>query len=1195
MSTLSRPRRIGRLLAHTTLALATTFSMLAIAVATAPQASAAVVPPVAGLDAGHVTADVLPTVQVNGVVWDQLVLGNTVYVVGDFSQARPAGSAPGSNETPRANMLAYNLTTGALIPGFVANLNSQAKTVVASPDGSRIYIGGQFTTVNGASRLRIAALNPTTGAVISAFNAGTSYIVNDLAATATTVYAGGPFSQAQGQNRSRLAAFAASDGSLLPWAPSADATVETILVTPDGSKVIAGGHFLNINGSSAYGMGAIDPVSGDLLPWVVNQTIRNGGVDGAILDLSTDGTSVFANGYTFGRASGNLEGIVKIDPSTGALVWVEDCHGDTYGAFPVNGYVYSSGHHHQCGNLGGKGQSDNSITQWGEWMRHATSYKDGVAGTLRRDNWDYHNLEGLPAPSMTAWAPEWQVGSYTGVNQATWDVDGNTQYVTYGGEFTKVNNINQQGLVRFAVRGIAPKNDGPRLANDSFPLNVVSPAAGQARISFAANFDRDDQTLTYDLRRDGVTVQTTTAPSTYFDQPTVSFLETGLEPGQSYGYQVRASDPDGNTAFSTIVPVVARTTGAPTGYANRVVQDGARIYWRLGDAPGSSSARDSAQLDHGTVSAMTFGRPGAILGDPDTAATPTGTSSRIVQPPLINRAGLAERNPVNDEISVEAWFRTTSSQGGRILGFGNSSSGTSSSTQSDRVLYVSNTGRVLFGVRTRPEGTGATSSRVNRTISNNTALNDGSWHHVVGTLSPDGMNLYVDGALVSSRTDTNSGHGYYGYWRVGADTLSGWTSQPSSTRLSGDIDEAAVYYNALSGAQVSNHWVLSGRAGNQPPAAAFTWSADDLTASFDALGSTDNDGTIQTYAWNFGDGTNGTGINPSHTYATAGTRTVTLTVTDNNGATGVVDQFVTVTAPVPNVPPHAEFTATPTGLDLAVDSNASSDPDGSILFRSWDFGDGGTATGTTANHTYAADGTYTVTLTVTDNDGDIGTASQEVDVAAPVGDVELARDEFSRVGANGWGTADLGGAWTVTGNASTYSVNGSAGRIAIGVGQTRNTSLGTIGASADVDSVIDLSLEQGPAGSGVYLTSLARRVGTNEYRFRVRVLPTETTLQLSRVVGGTTTILTNVSLPGVVYTAGAPMHLRFRVIGSGTTSLSGKFWFGAAAEPAGWMIQASDTTGTVVAPGRVGLETYVSGTSPAITLLMDRIRAILAV
>ncbi|HET8590464.1 MAG TPA: hypothetical protein VFM01_12595, partial [Nakamurella sp.] len=95
-----------------------------------------------------VTADVLPTVQIDGVVWSQQIVGNTVYAAGSFANARPAGAAAGTNQTPRSNLLAYNLQTGALITTFAPNLNAEAKVVTVSPDGSRIYIGGSFTTVN---------------------------------------------------------------------------------------------------------------------------------------------------------------------------------------------------------------------------------------------------------------------------------------------------------------------------------------------------------------------------------------------------------------------------------------------------------------------------------------------------------------------------------------------------------------------------------------------------------------------------------------------------------------------------------------------------------------------------------------------------------------------------------------------------------------------------------------------------------------------------------------------------------------------------------------------------------------------------------------------------------------------------------------------------------------------------------------
>ena len=106
-----------------------------------------------------VTADALPTVQINGVVWDQEVVGNTVYAVGQFTSARPAGAAAGQQETPRANILAYRLDTGELIKEFAPTANGVVKTVTASPDGKLLYLGGSFTQINGETRNRIAALN----------------------------------------------------------------------------------------------------------------------------------------------------------------------------------------------------------------------------------------------------------------------------------------------------------------------------------------------------------------------------------------------------------------------------------------------------------------------------------------------------------------------------------------------------------------------------------------------------------------------------------------------------------------------------------------------------------------------------------------------------------------------------------------------------------------------------------------------------------------------------------------------------------------------------------------------------------------------------------------------------------------------------------------------------------------------------
>lgn len=88
-----------------------------------------------------------------------------------------------------------------------------------------------------------------------------------------------------------------------------------------------------------------------------------------------------------------------------------------------------------------------------------------------------------------------------------------------------------------------------------------------------------------------------------------------------------------------------------------------------------------------------------------------------------------------------------------------------------------------------------------------------------------------------------------------------------------------------------------GGDGNSPPAASFTDSCADLTCAFDGSPSSDSDGSIANYAWNFGDGNTGSGVSPSHIYAGGGTYTVTLTVTDDDGATGIDSRSVTVSGP----------------------------------------------------------------------------------------------------------------------------------------------------------------------------------------------------------------------------------------------------------------------------------------------------------
>jgi PKD repeat protein len=150
--------------------------------------------------------------------------------------------------------------------------------------------------------------------------------------------------------------------------------------------------------------------------------------------------------------------------------------------------------------------------------------------------------------------------------------------------------------------------------------------------------------------------------------------------------------------------------------------------------------------------------------------------------------------------------------------------------------------------------------------------------------------------------------------------------------------------------------------------------------TFDGSGSSDSDGDPLTYAWDFGDGNTGNGAAPGHAYATLGTFTVTLVVSDGIESSAPVSTTVTITNRVPAASVGGPYSGT-RGVAVAFDGSASTDADGDPLTFAWDFGDGATGTGPAPSHAYAAFGTYVVTLVV--NDGDASSSPAQTQVTVP--------------------------------------------------------------------------------------------------------------------------------------------------------------------------------------------------------------------
>ena len=157
-----------------------------------------------------------------------------------------------------------------------------------------------------------------------------------------------------------------------------------------------------------------------------------------------------------------------------------------------------------------------------------------------------------------------------------------------------------------------------------------------------------------------------------------------------------------------------------------------------------------------------------------------------------------------------------------------------------------------------------------------------------------------------------------------------------------------------------------------------------LSVSFDGSLSFDSDGSVVAYDWNFGDGNTAQGAIVNHAYTQAGTYTTVLTITDDSGLSHSESLSIEV-APA-NVPPTAQFSVSTTSgtMPLAVvfDATGSTDSDGEIVAYAWDFGDGNTAVGATAQHSFVAAGTYQVNLAVLDNLGGVSVASTTIVVQA---------------------------------------------------------------------------------------------------------------------------------------------------------------------------------------------------------------------
>lgn len=1065
--------------------------------------------------------------QTNNTVRALAYANGKIYVGGEFTTVRPPGAAAGTQEVARPYLAAFDAATGALVSTWDPQPNARVWSLAASPDGRTVYVGGDFTRIAGAARGRLAAFDTTTGALQSTVKPYVSYRVAALAVDDDAVYLGGAFGLVAGLERNRLAAVSRSTGAVLPWNPDANWDVYGIDLSAAAGKVFLGGMFDTIGGVASHAAAAVDMADGAMLPLPAKTAVPpvTNSCNARVRDVLVSGENVYFG--VAGDGGGCFDGTFSAAISDGTLRWRNTCLGATEALAMVSGMLFKGSHAHDCSSMGGFPQGPNRFL----------TVQDPATG-----------LEG-------PWWPNTNASGSTQVGPLAMATDGTQLFV--GGDFTTVNKVGQQGVTRFAA--------GP----DTAPRRPATPAAtstgrGEVKVTFPATLDDDDENLTYSLYRAGVAapVWTTSMRSRFWDVPVASYLDRGLVPGAQVAYRVEVSD--GTSTVQSYWTNYLTVSDRDLPYPELVAADGAQSLWRFEESSGTYT--DS--VGDNDASASSVSRQASGILDGSRAVRLSSSSSRVVA---------QDRLQGPQRFSVEAWVKTTTTRGGKIVGFGSSSSGTSSSY--DRHLYMGSDGKVTFGVYSNQTYTVRSTDRVN----------DGRWHHVVGSFSPGRLELFVDGVSQGTLPAT-AAEVYQGYWRIGNDNLGGWPDTGNGGAMTGDVDEVAVYPIALTAADVMNHYRKG--AGitpppNTPPTASFVAEPTSLDVAVDAGGSTDPDGSIVSWSWAWGDGSSspaGSSPTATHTYAAGGTYDVVLTVTDNEGATATSTRSVTVTPP-PNAPPVAAVTLRADGLTASADGAQSSDADGSIVGYAWSWGDGTTTpeSGTaSATHTYAAAGDYTVTLTVRDDRGATATKTATVSVAVPTEPSIVVEDLFDRTVSNGLGTAPGGAVWTVAGTASRYGVTDGRGWLSMRTAGNAPSAALAAPAQASATVSTSFSTDKPATGGGVYVSVIGRSVANvGDYRLKVRMLSTgAVAASVSKVVGGVeTTIASDTFVEGVSHVPGTDIHATIQVVGASPTVLRARIWAAGSPEPTTWQLTGNDAEAGLQVPGGFALATQLSGSA----------------
>ncbi|TCO52058.1 hypothetical protein EV646_1011055 [Kribbella antiqua] len=447
--------------------------------------------------------------QTNNSVNALAIAGDTVYAGGLFTRIRQPGKPAGQGESVRTYIAAFNRKTGAPT-SFAPKLNGPVYSIATSPDGKWVVIGGDFTTVNGLSRHKLAMFNVATGKIVIGWDPKFSARVKALAIYGNSVYVGGAFGRVDGTTRNRLAAVSVSQGVLQAWNPNADDDVYAVDVSDNGQRVFVGGPFEKINGKDHYSLAMVNTTTGAAYSMPAAAAIPEPSptCTTRVKDIDTLGNKVFvSNG---GDGYGCYDGVLAADATTGKLLWQNNCLGATEAIKAIGNWVYKGSHAHDCSDSGAFGDD---------------------TGT------HYLLVENAANGNLGPWFPNTDANPNSTTQVGPLAMAGTSTDLWVGGDFLHVNGKVQQGLTRFtnAPGGAAPA--APKAPK------VTSTALNKATVKFTDTYDLDNLTLTYNVFRGSTNIGSYKYTSYYWEpRKTYTVTDTGVKSGQTVSYHIEVND-----------------------------------------------------------------------------------------------------------------------------------------------------------------------------------------------------------------------------------------------------------------------------------------------------------------------------------------------------------------------------------------------------------------------------------------------------------------------------------------------------------------------------------------------------------------------------------------------------------------------------------------------------------------------------